>query len=61
MLTPGTVPAWHLAEGDVLPGDFTIISVSREVRSRTVRVVTDEPAVAELPADSPVPVVRQRR
>lgn len=56
-----TVPAWHLTEGDELPGRVMVISVQREAVRRTVRVCTDEPAVADLDADSPVAVVRQVR
>lgn len=56
-----TVPAWLLAEGDVLPGPVTVLSVQREVVGRTVRVCTSEMAVAELPADAPVEVVRRTR
>ncbi len=57
---PEQVPAWLLGEGDLLPDGVTVLSVQREPRSRTVRVATDEPAVAVLPADSPVLVVLHR-
>jgi hypothetical protein len=52
------VPAWHVSEGDRLPGDVTVLAVYREPVGRTVRIVTDEPASADLPAGSPVAVVR---
>ena len=54
-----TVAAWDLNPGDELPGGIQVLTVSREVTRRTVRVVTDEPASADLPGDSPVPVVRR--
>lgn len=53
------VAAWDLTAGDELPGGVRILSVHREVRARSVRIVTDEPATAELPGDAPVPVVRR--
>ena len=53
------VAAWDLADGDELPDGITVLSVHREARSRTVRVVTDEPATAELPGDSPVVIARR--
>ena len=53
------VAAWDLADGDELPDGVTVLSVHREARSRTVRVVTDEPATAELPGDSPVVIARR--
>lgn len=53
------VDAWNLTPGDELPGGVRVISVNREVCARTVRVLTDEPASANLPGDSPVPVVRR--
>lgn len=53
------VTAWNLTGGDELPDGITVLSVHREARGRTVRVVTDEPASAELPADSPVVIARR--
>lgn len=56
---PETVEAWHLAEGDELPGGARVLSVQREPVARTVRVATDAPQVAVLPADHPVTVARR--
>lgn len=53
------VDAWDLVPGDELPGGVRVICVNREVRARSVRVLTDEPASANLPGGSPVPVVRR--
>lgn len=57
--SPEPVAAWDLSEGDELPEKVTVVSVSREVKSRTVRIVTDEPQVVEVAHDHQVPVVRQ--
>jgi hypothetical protein len=53
------VEAWNLDAGDELPGGVQVVSVHREVVKRTVRIVTDEPASADLPGDSPIAVVRR--
>lgn len=52
------MPAWHVAEGDLLISGHRVISVRREPVSRTVTIVTDEPALAKLPHDAIVPVMR---
>jgi hypothetical protein len=54
-----TIEAWHLHSGDELPGGVRVLTVNREAVRRTVRVVTDEPASADLPGDSPIAVVRR--
>ena len=54
-----TVKAWDIRAGDELPDGITVISVDREATARTVRILTDEPASAELPGDSPITVIRQ--
>lgn len=54
-----TIEAWHLRGGDVLPGGVRVLTVHREPVRRTVRVVTDEPASADLAGDAPVAVVRR--
>jgi hypothetical protein len=53
------VDAWNLTPGDELPGGVLVVSIHREVRTRAVRVLTDEPASSELPGNSPVAVVRR--
>lgn len=53
------VEAWNLTPGDKLAGGIRVLSVDREVRHRTVRIVTDEPASADLPGDSPVAILRR--
>lgn len=53
------VDAWNLDPGDELPDGVRVVAVHREVTKRAVRVVTDEPASADLPGDSPVAVVRR--
>jgi hypothetical protein len=55
------IKAWHVKEGDVLPGDVRVISVLREPIGRTLWVSTDEPRCAFLYADSLVVVVRGMR
>ena len=54
-----TIDAWNLRGGDELPGGVRVLTVHREPVRRTVRVVTDEPASADLPGDSPVAAVRR--
>ena len=54
-----TVTAWDLVPGDELPGGVRVLTIHREPVRRTVRVVTDEPASADLPGDSPIAVVRR--
>jgi len=53
------VDAWQLNAGDELPGGVIVVSIHREATRRTVRILTDEPASADLPSDSPVAVVRR--
>ena len=53
------IDAWNLSPGDELPGGIRILAVQREVTTRAVRIVTDEPASADLPGDSPIAVVRR--
>lgn len=50
--------AWHVGEGDVLVGGHRVVSVTRDPTTRTVRISTTEPAVADLPHDAVVPVIR---
>lgn len=52
------VPAWDLTEGDELPDGHTVMLVTRDAKSRTVRVLTSDLLLAtELPADAWVPVI----
>ena len=56
-----SVSAWDLREGDQLPDEVIVLSVHREPRSRTVRIMTSERVTGELPADGPVTVIRRVR
>ncbi len=53
------VPAWNIAPGDELSGGVRVLSVDREARGRTVRILTDEPASADLPGDAQIVVLRR--
>ena len=51
--------AWLVGPGDVVLGGAQVLTVSREVVGRTVRIVLSDGQVLDLTHDAPVEIVRR--